>query len=87
MDRRPHPDRWIRCSKAATPKILVGVALVYIAGRRWRKMGQPKPPKKAPKWQTGIDNMSPLVRLARTKTWIDTHTDQVIIIVSSVLGL
>ena len=24
--------------------------------------------------------------LARTKTWIDTHTDQVIIIVSSVLG-
>ncbi len=25
--------------------------------------------------------------LARTKTWIDTHTDQVIIIVSLVLGL
>ena len=111
-------------------------------------MGQPKPPKKTPKWQTGIDNMSPwfaialgpltqpwgLVAagvavivgaklsnwqdyialflfcliatgtyltmeiyagfkpdqtqafLARTKTWIDTHTDQVIIIVSSVLG-
>ena len=24
--------------------------------------------------------------LARTKTWIDTHTDQVIIIVSTVLG-
>ncbi len=111
-------------------------------------MGQPKPPKKTPKWQTGVDNMSPwfamglapltqpwgLVAagvativaaklstwqdylaiigfcliatgtylaleiyagfrpdqtqafLARTRTWIDTHTDQVIVIVSLGLG-
>ena len=122
--------------------------LVYIAVSRCAEMGQPKTPKKTPKWQTGIDNMSPwfamalgpltqpwgLVAagvavivgaklsnwqsyialflfcliatgtyltmeiyagfkpdqtqgfLARTKTWIDTHTDQVIIIVSLLLG-
>jgi threonine/homoserine/homoserine lactone efflux protein len=133
---------------ALAVKILIGVVLVYIALRRWRRMGQPKPPKKTPKWQTGIDNMSPwfamalgpltqpwgLVAagvavivgaklsswqdylavflfaviatasyltmeifagfrpegtqafLAATKNWIDTHTDQVIIIASSVLG-
>ena len=111
-------------------------------------MGQPKKPKKTPKWQTGIDNMSPwyamglapltqpwglvaagvatimeaklvswqsyialflfcLVAtavylameiyagfrpeqahafLTAVRTWIDTHTDQVIIVVSLVLG-
>jgi hypothetical protein len=40
-------------------KILIGVVLVIIALRRRAKMGQPKKPKKPPKWQTGIDNMSP----------------------------
>jgi hypothetical protein len=112
-------------------------------------MGQPKKPKKTPKWQTGIDNMSPLyamglapltqpwglvaagvatiteaklaswqdyvaivgfcliatglyivmelyvgfrpdegqLLLARLRNWLDTHTDQVIIIVSLGLGL
>jgi hypothetical protein len=134
---------------ALAAKILIGVVLVYIAVRRYRKLGVPKPPKKTPKWQTGIDNMSPwfamalgpltqpwgLVAagvativgaklsdwqnyialflfvliatstyltlevyagfrptetqafLARTKTWIDTHTDQVIIILSAGIGL
>jgi threonine/homoserine/homoserine lactone efflux protein len=129
-------------------KALIGAVLLVIALRRWRKLGQPKPPKKTPKWQTSIDNMSlwfatalgPLTQpwglvaagvavivqaklsswqsylalflfcviatatylameiyagfkpaetqvfLARTRTWIDTHTDQVIIIVSLVLG-
>jgi Sap, sulfolipid-1-addressing protein len=129
-------------------KILIGAAVLIIAARRWRKLSQPKPPKKTPKWQTGMDNMSPwfamalgpltqpwgLVAagvaviveaklaswqdylavfmfcviatatylwmeiyagfrpvqaqafLARTRTWIDTHTDQAIIIVSLVLG-
>ncbi len=133
---------------ALATKILIGAVLVYIAISRWRKMGRPKPPKKTPKWQTGIDNMSPwfaialgpltqpwgLVAagvavivgaklaswqdylalflfaliatgtyltmeiyacfkpeqtqafLASTKTWIDTHTDQVIVVVSLVLG-
>lgn len=129
-------------------KILIGVVLVLIALRQWHRMGRPKKPKKTPKWQTGIDNMSPwyamvvgpLVQpwglvaagvativgakvstwesyvmlfsfcvlatatylvmevyagfrpektqafLARTRAWIETHTDQVIIVVSTVLG-
>jgi threonine/homoserine/homoserine lactone efflux protein len=134
---------------ALAVKIAIGVVLVLIAVRQWRRMGRPKKPKKTPKWQTGIDNMSPwyamglapltqpwglvaagvatiaeaklsswqsyialflfcLVAtavylamelyavfrpekcqafLASTRTWIDTHTDQVIIGVSLVLGL
>ena len=133
---------------ALAVKILIGVVLVIIAVRQWRKMGKPKKPRKTPKWQTGIDNMSPsfaialgpltqpwglvaagvaviteaklsswqsyialflfcviatityLVMeiyagfwpaqtqafLARTRTWIDTHTDQVIIVISLALG-
>ena len=46
---------------AIAVKLLIGVVLVIIALRRRAKMGQPKPPKKPPKWQTGIDNMSPWV--------------------------
>ena len=133
---------------ALAVKILIGVGLLLIALRQWRKMGRPKKPKKTPKWQTGIDNMSPwfamalgpftqpwgLVAtavaviveaklsswesyvalflfcivatavylvleiyagfrpekarafLASVRAWIDTHTDQVIIVVSLVLG-
>jgi threonine/homoserine/homoserine lactone efflux protein len=129
-------------------KLLIGLVLVYIAYRQWHRRSLPKKPKKTPKWQTGIDNMSPwyamvlgpLVQpwglvaagvatiteaklsspetylllvgfcllstltylvmevyagfrpaktqsfLAATRTWIDTHTDQVIVIVSLVLG-
>ena len=133
---------------ALAVKILIGVALVLIAVRQRRRMGTPRPPKKPPKWQTGLDNMSPwfviglapltqpwglvaagvaviveaklsswesyvalfLFCLVSTgiylamelyagfrperaqaflggiRTWIDTHTDQVIIVVSLVLG-
>jgi threonine/homoserine/homoserine lactone efflux protein len=133
---------------ALAVKILIGAVLVVIGWRRWRKLGQPKPPKKTPKWQTGIDNMSPWFAMAlgpltqpwglvaagvaviveaklsswqdylalflfcviatatylaleiyagfkpaqtqaflgTTRKWIDTHTDQVIIIASLVLG-
>ena len=133
---------------ALAAKILIGVVLILIAVRQRRRMGKPKPPKKPPKWQTGIDNMSPwyamglapltqpwglvaagvativeaklsswesyltlvlfcLVAsgvyialelyagfrpeksgalLASTRAWIDSHTDQVIIIGSLVLG-
>jgi threonine/homoserine/homoserine lactone efflux protein len=133
---------------ALAVKIAIGVALVLIAVRQWRRMGRPKKPKKTPKWQTGIDNMSlwfavllgPLVQpwglvaagvaviteaklsslgsyvalvlfcllsvvtylaleiyaalrpdktqafLTATRTWIDTHKDQVIIVVSLALG-
>jgi hypothetical protein len=134
---------------ALAAKIAIGVALVLIAVRQRRRMGTPRPPKKPPKWQTGLDNMSPwyamglapltqpwglvaagvativeaklsswesyvalflfcLVStavyialelyagfrperaqafLGSIRTWIDTHTDQVIIVVSLVLGL
>jgi len=134
---------------ALAAKIAIGAVLLVIAVRLWRKMGQPKKPKKTPKWQTGIDNMSPLyamglapltqpwglvaagvatiteaklaswqdyvaivgfcliatglyivmelyvgfrpdegqLLLARLRNWLDTHTDQVIIIVSLGLGL
>ena len=134
---------------ALAVKILIGAMLVAYAARRWRRIGRPKPPKKTPKWQTGIDTMSPwyaiglasLVQpwglvaagvaviteaklsssqsyvalfgfcvmatitylaletyaavrrdetqalLKKTREWIDTHTDQVIIVVSLALGL
>lgn len=130
-------------------KIAIGAALLVIAARQRSRMGKPKKPKKPPKWQTGIDNLSPwfvvglapLVQpwglvaagvativeaklsspqsyvavvlfclvstavylvlelyagfrpekaqsfLSAIRTWIDTHTDQVIIVVSLVLGL
>jgi hypothetical protein len=133
---------------ALAAKLAIGAGLLIIAIRYYRKMGKPKPPKKPPKWQTHIDNMSlwyatalgPLTQpwgliaagvtviveaklsswesylalvlfcviatssllvmeiyagfrpepaqrfLARSRHWIDTHTDQVIIIVSLVLG-
>jgi Sap, sulfolipid-1-addressing protein len=133
---------------ALAVKILLAVGLLYIAFRQRRRMGQPKKPKKPPKWQTGVDNMSPwfaigiapLVQpwgliaagsatvvqaklssaasyvalflfcvlgtasylilelyagfrpeksqafMAGIRTWIDTHTDQVIIIGSLALG-
>src|SRR5271168_3561348 len=44
---------------ALAAKIAIGVVLVYFAIRQRRRMGRPKPPKKTPKWQTGIDTMSP----------------------------
>ena len=134
---------------ALAVKILIGVVLVLIAVRKWRSKDKPKKPKKTPKWQTGIDNMSPLYALGlapltqpwglvaagvatitsaklsswqsylalilfwlvstavylavefyatfrpeqcaalltSTRTWIDTHTDQVIIVVSLALGI
>jgi Sap, sulfolipid-1-addressing protein len=130
-------------------KIAIGVGLVAIAIRQRRRMGRPKKPKKPPKWQEHVDNMSPWFAfglalavqpwaligagaatimeaklssfesylalfafcllasasyltmeiyavfrpdrskefLARFRTWIDTHTDQVIILGSSILGV
>ena len=134
---------------ALAAKIAIGVGLLLIALRQRRRMGRPKPPKKPPKWQTGIDGMSPLyamglapltqpwglvaagvavivgaklsswqsyialflfclvgtstyiameiyagfraeqsqAMLMRIRTWIDSHTDQVIIVASLGLGL
>ncbi len=134
---------------ALAAKIAIGVVLLLVALRLYRRMGRPKKPKKTPRWQTGVDNMTPLyamgvaplvqpwgliaagvatitgaklekwedyvalfffcliatgtylameiyaaVRPERTqaflssvRSWIDTHTDQVIIAVSLVAGL
>jgi hypothetical protein len=41
--------------------------------RQRGKMGQPKKPKKTPKWQAGIDYMSPLYAIALallTQPWV-----------------
>ena len=130
-------------------KIVLGLVLVRIAIKHIRARGQPKPPKKPPKWQEHVDNMSPwfamvlaptlqpwvligagaatvvqakldswqsflalflycvvasssylameiyaVVRptesqalLARVRGWIDSHTEQVIILGSLIIGL
>jgi Sap-like sulfolipid-1-addressing protein len=44
---------------ALAVKIAIGVGLIVIGIRQRRKMAQPKKPKKPPKWQAGVDNMSP----------------------------
>jgi hypothetical protein len=129
-------------------KTALGAVLVYIGVRQRRRMGRPKKPKKPPKWQATVDNMSPWyamglapllqpwgliaagaatvvqaklssaasylallffcviatasyiflelyagfrpekseVLLSSVRTWIEGHTDQVIIIGSLVLG-
>jgi len=40
-------------------KIAIGTFLVLVAIRQRRRMGRPKKPKKPPKWQQHVDNMSP----------------------------
>ena len=134
---------------ALAVKILLGVVLVWIAVRHIRARNKPKPPKKPPKWQEHVDNMSPWFALLlaptlqpwvligagaatvvqaklsswesflalffycvlasssyltmelyavfrpvqskalmdRIRTWIDDHTDQVIIVGSLLIGL
>ena len=129
-------------------RLAIGAGLVVVAIRQRRRMGQPKKPKKPPKWQEHVDNMSPwfamglgpalqpwaligagaatvvearlsswesylalflfcvlasasylametyaVIRparsealLARFRTWTETHTDQVIIAGSLILG-
>jgi threonine/homoserine/homoserine lactone efflux protein len=45
---------------ALAVKIAIGVVLLLIALRQRRRIGKPKKAKKTPRWQSGIDNMSPL---------------------------
>ena len=45
---------------AVAVKMAIGAVLIVVAIRQRRRMGQPKKPKKTPKWQQGVDNMSPL---------------------------
>ena len=49
-------------------KIVLGVVLVRIAVRHIRTRGQPKPPKKPPKWQAHVDSMSPWFAMALAPT-------------------
>jgi Sap, sulfolipid-1-addressing protein len=49
---------------ALAVKIVIGVVLVMIALRHIRARGQPKPPKKPPKWQAHVDSMSPWFAMA-----------------------
>src|SRR5512142_3299744 len=44
---------------ALAVRIALGTVLVVIAVRHIRARGQPKPPKKPPKWQAHVDSMSP----------------------------
>jgi hypothetical protein len=53
---------------ALAVKIVLGVILVMIAVRHIRARGQPKPPKKPPKWQAHVDSMSPWFALALAPT-------------------
>ncbi len=147
-DNKPPKPSTAPSLAALAAKLAIGAGLLVIAIRQYRKLGTPKPPKKPPRWQTHIDNMTPwfavglgpltqpwgLVAagvaviveaklsswesylalvlfcviatssilameiyaafrpqpaqafLARSRHWIDTHTDQVIVIVSLVLG-
>jgi hypothetical protein len=49
-------------------KIVLGVVLIRIAVRHIRARGQPKPPKKPPKWQAHVDSMSPWFAMALAPT-------------------
>lgn len=49
---------------ALAVRIAIGAALVVIAVRQRRKMRRPKKEKKVPRWQAGVDAMSPWYALA-----------------------
>jgi threonine/homoserine/homoserine lactone efflux protein len=53
---------------ALAVKIALGVVLVWIAVRHIRARSRPKPPKKPPKWQEHVDNMSPWFAMALAPT-------------------
>jgi hypothetical protein len=59
-DNKPPKPSTAPSLAALAVKILIGVVLIAIAVRQRHRMGTPKPPKKTPKWQTGLDDMSPL---------------------------
>jgi Sap, sulfolipid-1-addressing protein len=62
-DNPPRPSTVPSLASLAV-KIAIGAVLVVIAVRHRRKMGQPKKPKKPPKWQASVDKMSPWFALA-----------------------
>ena len=71
-DDPPKPDTAPSLANLAV-KIVLGVVLVTIAVRHRRTRGQPKPPKKPPKWQAHVDGMSPwfaLVLAPALQPWV-----------------
>jgi Sap, sulfolipid-1-addressing protein len=57
-DSPPKPDTAPSLAGLAV-KIAIGVILVSIAIRQRRRRGRPRKPKKRPKWQAHVDDMSP----------------------------
>ena len=53
---------------ALAVKIVLGVILVRIAVKHIRARGQPKPPRKPPRWQAQVNRMSPWFALALAPT-------------------
>ena len=66
-DSPPKP-KTVPSLAALAVKIALGTVLVMIAVRRIRARGRPKPPKKPPKWQEHVDNMSPWFALGLAPT-------------------
>ena len=52
---RPHTSP---ATAALAVRIAIGVVLIAIAIRWWRRTRRPQEPKKPPKWQEHVDNMS-----------------------------
>jgi hypothetical protein len=57
-DKPPEPTTAPSTAVLAV-KLAIGAGLLLIALRQRRRMDRPKKPKKPPKWQAGIDKMSP----------------------------
>ncbi len=57
-DNPPAPDTAPSLAGLAV-KTAIGVLLVAVAIRHIRRRGQPRPPKKPPRWQAHVDSMSP----------------------------
>lgn len=55
----PPKPKTIPSLAALAVKIAIGAGLIVVAVRQRRKMNQPRKPKPPPKWQAGVDNMSP----------------------------
>ncbi len=58
-DNRPPKANTAPSLAALAARLAIGIALVLIAVRHRRNMNKPRPPKKPPKWQAGIDTMTP----------------------------
>ena len=66
-DNPPKPSTVPSLASLAV-RIAIGTVLVVIAIRQRRRMRGPKKPKKTPKWQEHVDNMSPWFALGLAPT-------------------